>query len=269
MAFVRSEPYRMYLKCADGDDHTQTSELSRSMMLSLYKYCLSLTGSKEDAEDLCQEVYVKILPHAADLSKSVGFSMEGYLIRSARNVWIDGLRKEARRRELLGEMQEQEQYVSSHHELGDGLAVEEAFQVLLTQLTDWQRTIYILCELFSYKARETADLLDSTEGAVKAALRRAREVLAEERQRQLEADEPGVLMSPVSEEDAERLRDYLGAFRAGDTERIIQLGLGGAADVMMVTSQVLGFKMHSGTAPQLTNAWYDSLQQISRIEMVA
>ncbi|MFD2699508.1 RNA polymerase sigma factor [Paenibacillus shunpengii] len=267
MAFVRSEPYRMYLKCADGDDHLQTSLLTRSMMLSLYKYCLSLTGSKEDAEDLCQEVYVRILPHAADLSKSEGYSMEGYLIRSAHNVWVDSLRKEARRRELLGEIQEQ--YVCSHQELGDGLAVEEAFQVLLTQLTDWQRTIYILCELFSYKARETADLLDSTEGAVKAALRRAREVIAEERQRQLEADEPGVLMNPVSEEDAELLRDYLGAFRAGDTERIIQLGLGGAADVVMVTSQVLGLKMHSGTAPQLTTAWCDSLQLISRIEMVA
>lgn len=267
MAFVRSESYQIFLKSASGDDHLRMVGLTEGMMLSLYKYCLSLTGSKEDAEDLCQEVYVRLLPHAAGLSKREGFSMEGYLIRAAHNVWVDGLRKEARRRELLD--QQKQQCSSSHQELGDGLALEEAFQVLLSQLTDWQRTIYILCELYNYKAREAANLLDSTEGAVKAALRRAREVIAEERQRQLQLDEPGVLVSPVFEEDAERLRDYLGAFRTGDTERIIQLGLGGAADVMMVTSQVLGMKMHSSTAPQLTNARYDSLQLISRLEMVA
>ncbi|MCM3783573.1 RNA polymerase sigma factor [Neobacillus mesonae] len=267
MAFVESEPHRYTVKSVGGDDHLQTAELTHGMMSSLYKYCLSLTGSKWDAEDLSQEVFVKILPHAADLSIRKGFSMEAYLIRTARNAWIDGLRKEARRSELLDQLL-QEDYASSA-ELEDGLAIEEAFRVLLAELTDWQRTIYILCELFNYKAREIADLLDSTEGAVKAALRRAREVISEERQRQLDDDEPGILSYPVSEEEAERLKDYLGAFRAGDTGRIIELGLGGAADIMMVTGQVLGMAMSSGTASQLPYAGYNSLYSISRIEMVA
>lgn len=232
-------------------DRSQTqSKSTEEIYQSLYQYCLSLTGSKWDAEDLCQDACLKVMQQIPELSsKKAPFTLEGYLIRTARNAWIDTIRKEKRRREIREDFQagHTETFVTTES-MEESLLLEEAFRILLTEMNDWQRTIYLLCESYGYKAQEAAELLDSSEGAVKAALHRARQVIKSftERTHMNEDENAESVRTALSPEEEGRLKAYLEAFRSGDTQRIVELGLGRAEDEVVLMSQVLNSAV-SGT----------------------
>ena len=69
----------------------QTTAYWKEQLPSLYKYCLSLTHHIADAEDLMQETCLKILS-AQRKGLSIAQS-EAYTIRTARNTWIDIMRR--------------------------------------------------------------------------------------------------------------------------------------------------------------------------------
>ncbi|WP_211748854.1 RNA polymerase sigma factor [Paenibacillus sp. Marseille-Q4541] len=223
---------------------TQTQSITEGIHRSLYQYCLSLTGSKWDAEDLCQDTCLRVLLQMPELiNRKVPFTLEAYLIRTARNAWIDAVRKDKRRRELREVYQSGEADLAVTTEsMEESLQLEEVFRMLLTDMTDWQRTIYLLCEIYGYKAQEAAELLDSSEGAVKAALYRARQVvssIANQAVQVNEIEQVHSVQTVLSPEEEERLKAYLGAFRSGDTKRLVELGLGRGEDEVVLMSQVL------------------------------
>ena len=237
-------------------DRSQTqSKSTEEIYRSLYQYCLSLTGSKWDAEDLCQDACLKVMLQMPELSsKKAPFTLEGYLIRTARNAWIDSIRKDKRRREIREDFQagHAETFVTTES-MEESLLLEEAFRMLLTGMTDWQRTIYLLCDSYGYKAQEVAELLDTSEGAVKAVLHRSRQVVKSFTERAAYMNEDGhaeSVRTALSPEEEGRLKAYLEAFRSGDTKRLVELGLGRAEDEVVLMSQVLNSAV-SGTRHDL------------------
>jgi len=208
------------------------------LMGSLYAYCLSLTKSVPETEDLVQETCLKVLSSSvvgtSGMNKDINW--EAYLIRIARNSWIDILRQRERLaykldslKPLLHEMEEERRFEE----------LESAVQLLVDMLPPWQRVIYVLRELMGYKAAETAEMLDTTEGAVKAALSRARSAIAEVRHRLEQSDAELQYEVGAVENNREELRSYLLAFRNGDTARIIDLCLNRTDDPMAVAGTIL------------------------------
>ncbi|OMF18032.1 hypothetical protein BK131_00315 [Paenibacillus amylolyticus] len=208
------------------------------LMGSLYAYCLSLTKSVPETEDLVQETCLKVLSSSVvgtyGMNKDINW--EAYLIRIARNSWIDILRQRERLaykldslKPLLHEMEEERRFEE----------LESAVQLLVDKLPPWQRVIYVLRELMGYKAAETAEMLDTTEGAVKAALSRARSAIAEVRHRLEQSDAELQYEVGAVENNREELRSYLLAFRNGDTARIIDLCLNRTDDPMAVAGTIL------------------------------
>lgn len=61
-----------------------------------FSYCLSLTQSYPTAEDLAQETFVRALTHPEDLTGSSRGQCRSWLYKTARNLWIDRLRRSAR-----------------------------------------------------------------------------------------------------------------------------------------------------------------------------
>lgn len=234
MAFVKSE-----LTSSASEAHDAILEA----LPSLRKYCMSLTGSLWDAEDLVQDACLKAIP----VFRRPGgkpLQTEAYLLRTAKHAWIDRIRKDrtAQRLQLLQPLQD----LIEVPDPDAGMELEAAMSLLLACLSPLQRTVLLLREGLGYSAAETAALLHTTEGAVKSALHRARTVLRTE----LPAEEEQL---PASEGVDDRLlKDYLSAFRSGDAARIVNLGLQGAVEPVVSLHAVLGGRANRGQG-MLTN----------------
>ncbi|KGP83937.1 MULTISPECIES: RNA polymerase sigma factor [unclassified Paenibacillus] len=252
MAFVKSvdcrinrphddkpiEPYSHY-SVQTGYTLEQTIEAALPNLLgSLYAYCMSLTGSVWETEDLVQDTCVKALSSSAARRTGMTEDMnwEAYLIRVARNTWIDAIRK---RENLASKLESMKPFMQEFEEEERFEEVESAVQILVNELPPWQRAIYMLRDLMGYTTVETAELLDTTEGAVKAALNRARSALAKVRHSLNEADSDQTNQADENQQNREELRSYLLAFRSGDTARLIDLCLNQTDDPMAVAGTIL------------------------------
>jgi RNA polymerase sigma-70 factor (ECF subfamily) len=189
----------------------QTAEQMRQIHTRLLKYCMSMTGSSWNAEDLAQDAFVKAMPVLTGrLSHD---NPEAYVKRIAKMAWIDHLRRK-RRAEVVWEtgMRPGSRRDTYPVEL------EPALQVTVRVLSPLQRTVLLLQDVLGYRTRETARALRTTEGAVKAALLRARKTLKERRM-----PEEEVVFEPSANSDAVLVRAYAEAIRDGDAERVVRL----------------------------------------------
>jgi RNA polymerase sigma-70 factor (ECF subfamily) len=172
---------------------------------------MSVTGSPWDAEDLAQDTCVKAMPVLTGrLSHD---NPEAYVKRIAKTTWIDHQRRK-RRSEAGWEAgmrpgSRQDTYP---------VELEPALHITLRVLSPLQRTVLLLQDVLGYRTRETARALRTTEGAVKAALQRARKTLKERR-----TPEDEVVFDPPADRDAALVRAYAEAIRDGDAERIVRL----------------------------------------------
>jgi len=177
----------------------------------LKRYCLSLTESPWDADDLAQDTWLRAINALGSLGHP---NMEAYLLRIARNAWIDQTRRNTKLTQIL----KAEQPKIDRPDNGN-LEIESIFHALIEKLPPLQRAVFILRDVLGYSIAETAAKLETTHGAVKAALHRARQSLPT-----IKDDiEQGLLPQPSDEELKIFLRILAAAYRMGDVTTLIQL----------------------------------------------
>lgn len=162
----------------------------RSEAATLIGFFRRLGGSRVEAEDLTQEVFLKLYRHASDYQPQGTF--EAFALRIARNAWIDRRRREAARvsarafsvleseaiviREPLAAGHEPDQRLS-------GLEEQERIARALSSLSAKHAIIFELAIVQSRSYPEIAEELDIPVGTVKSrvfhALRRMRAALEE------------------------------------------------------------------------------------------
>lgn len=140
-----------------------------------------------------------------------------YLFRMASNAWIDGLRK--RRQEPL---ELEEALTASAAGEPDPTETWAAMEHLVGALPPRQRVVFLLTQVLDFTAAETAAMLHMTEGAVKAALHRARAGL-----RSATPAEGGAIRPTVAPPGAV-VAAYLDAFNRRDPDAIAALLTDGA-----------------------------------------
>ncbi len=150
-------------------------ETISSLRPSLHRYCARMTGSVMDGEDVVQEALFEAYRKLDKFDKSR--PLKPWLFRIAHNRCIDFLRQRGVRDEAATAAAAVPDVASPHDPalLGIGKAVEHLVAVLPPK----ERASILLKDVFDYSLEEIADLTDSTVGAVKAALNRARTKLAE------------------------------------------------------------------------------------------
>jgi RNA polymerase sigma factor (sigma-70 family) len=133
----------------------------------LQRYCHFLTQNKWDGDDIAQEVFLKATKyyHQNQLNTAL-------LNKIAYNHWVDTLRK--RKNETL----ECNPQIKADNQLD---IVPETIEVLLKQFTPKQAVIFFLKEGFKFQTKEIADMLRTTEMAVKSNLLRAKKRLEKEK----------------------------------------------------------------------------------------
>ncbi|MDP9335973.1 MAG: sigma-70 family RNA polymerase sigma factor [Actinomycetota bacterium] len=205
-------------------------------------HCYRILGSLADAEDALQETLTAAWRGLAAFEGRA--SIRTWLYRIATTRCLNMLRSASRRPPAnlpvldveppdptrLGEVVWLEPYpdvlladvpdsaVGPEGRYETREAISLAFVTALQLLPPRQRATLILCDVLAFSARETADLLDTTEQSVASALKRARATLTREMPT---ADQPPP--APNSPAEQELLTRLVGAFEASDVEAIVAL----------------------------------------------
>jgi RNA polymerase sigma-70 factor (ECF subfamily) len=135
----------------------------------LFKALFAITGSRDEAEDISQEAFVRLWERW-DRVSVIG-EPTGYLHRTAMNVFRD------RRRRVVREMKR----VIRQSPPPDGIDAVEARSVAATalgSLTRRQRAAVVLTEGLGYRAEEAGALLGIKGSTVRALLYQARSALS-------------------------------------------------------------------------------------------
>ncbi|PWV95705.1 RNA polymerase sigma-70 factor (ECF subfamily) [Paenibacillus cellulosilyticus] len=151
-----------------AEDQERMHVLVKEQQHRLKRFCRKLAGSNWDADDLAQTTWMKIWRQGAG-SRPVSSS---YLYRVAANAWIDLCRK---RRLACEELTEQlADRIMAEDQVEVSPELTEAMSAVVSLLPPRQRMVLLFIEGLQFTAGETAVLLEMSEGAVKAALHRAR-----------------------------------------------------------------------------------------------
>lgn len=142
---------------------------------SLHRYCSRLTGNVWDGEDLAQDTLMRVFSLLGKIDADLE-NPRGYLIRTATNLWVDRTRRRTLEREFVaGERASgRAESASRPHDPSRATEVREAASELLQRLAPQERAAVLLKEVFDLSLEETASVLKTSVGAVKAALHRGR-----------------------------------------------------------------------------------------------
>ena len=143
----------------------------------IYNLALSITRSREDAEDATQETYMRLWKSLEDYK---GASAKSYLFKTVRNLSIDVVRKKSKR-EIIdldeailiedpdSDMRPDEAYVKK--------MTVEAVRECINSLPLPMRELIVMRDIDGLTYAEMAEVLGIPEGSVKSGLFRARERL--------------------------------------------------------------------------------------------
>jgi RNA polymerase sigma-70 factor (ECF subfamily) len=198
---------------------------------ALHAYCRRLTRDVWDAEDLAQEALVRGFGTLGRMHDPVR-SPRAYLLRVATNAWIDALRRRASEEAALAAADEAPAGAAP----APG-AVRDAGAVLLQRLAPQERAAVILKDVFDLSLEESAEVLETTIGAVKAALHRGRTRL-----RQPE-DQPAAHRPLPARGVVDR---FVALFNAGDKQGLLELVLDNASVENVGIGFEYGYEGHRG-----------------------
>jgi RNA polymerase sigma-70 factor (ECF subfamily) len=133
----------------------------------LHRYCCRLTGNVWDGEDLVQDALLRVFGAMGKLDPNLE-NPRGYLIRTATHLWIDRMRRRERERALPIEE------AAALPSPAQAAEVREAMGTLIQHLAPRERAAVLLKDVFDLSLEETASILATSVGAVKAALHRGR-----------------------------------------------------------------------------------------------
>jgi RNA polymerase sigma factor (sigma-70 family) len=163
----------------------------------LLAFCRHMLGSKEDAEDVLQEVFAAAFN--AILADSREINVRPWLYRIARNRSLNHLRKAS----AIGVDSMDVHYADGGVSTAEKVMRRESFRQLIgdvQQLPETQRTALLLREIDALSYEQISDAMETTVPAVKSLLVRARISLAEAAEaRKLTCEEARLELGEVAE----------------------------------------------------------------------
>lgn len=159
------------LHAVAGGDEAALARLYDAYRVILFGLLVRILNSREEAEDVLQDVFIQVWRRAKDFDEKRGRPFT-WLVTLARSRAIDRIRQlGARQRLVTGAAQEQTEVVSDA--LSDTLrtAKQETVQRALSELPDEQRNTLMLAYFDGLTQSEIAEKLKTPLGTVKTRMR--------------------------------------------------------------------------------------------------
>jgi RNA polymerase sigma-70 factor (ECF subfamily) len=175
-------------RCMDGDSGAW-AELVRTHHRRVYGQCYRFTGNPADAEDLTQDVFLKVYSNLASFDAARG-SLQVWIATMTRNLLVDNFRRTRNQRatsslddgwESSEELKPVDRLTArgaSPHESAAGKELAKMVQEALARVSVELREAVILRDLQDMDYKEIAQVLDIPEGTVKSRISRGRAELA-------------------------------------------------------------------------------------------
>jgi RNA polymerase sigma-70 factor (ECF subfamily) len=228
-------------QAAHGDEES-FRRVTEPYRRELQFHCYRILGSMQDAEDMLQETMLAAWRGLDRFERRA--SLRNWLYRIATNRCLNALRDSSRRpppaREFafpvpeptrVGEPTWLEPYPDlllegiidatpgPHSRYETKETVELAFIAAIQQLPPRQRAVLVLRDVLGFRGGEVATMLDTTEEAVKGALKRARATI-EQLASAANLDPPP---APNSPRERELAHQFAQAFETNDVDAVVNL----------------------------------------------
>ncbi len=227
------------LTAAKAGDQQAFTDLVEPFRAELLVHCYRLLGSTQDAEDTVQEAFL----HAWNRMDSFigGQYFRAWLYKIATNICLDAIDKRSRRVLASSNFLPSDPDASIAPPINEPIWLEPfpdellpdvapgpearyalresitlAFLEALQFLPPKQRVALILCDVLDWRAREVAQLLDTTLASVNGLLRRARSTM----DGRYHEHEPGLT---VDNKIRTLMNRYVDAWETGNMETLIAL----------------------------------------------
>jgi len=171
----------------DGADMPSQAvvELLRRYGDKAYNFAFRLTGNEQDARDLAQEAFVRILEHAGRYDPSRPF--EAWMLTILRNIYLDGLRRASHGATVsfdapspAGEQPWEEILRGPDPDPAQAMIRQEAdgmIQGALDSLSPHYRTAVILCDIEGLSYEQIGEIMDCPIGTVRSRIHQGRVLL--------------------------------------------------------------------------------------------
>jgi RNA polymerase sigma-70 factor, ECF subfamily len=189
------------LQAMRNGDEAALGELYQRRQPGIFRFALQMSGSRELAEDITQEVFMVLIRETHTFDSTRG-SLSAFLMGIARHHVLRRLQRE-RFYVSMDESsdtdripnQSQLAVVGPLDDISRAEAIEAVRRAVLT-LPERYREVVVLCDLQEMSYGETAEILGCAIGTVRSRLHRARGLLIEKlRSGQMESRDAATLKS--------------------------------------------------------------------------
>ncbi len=161
------------IRRAQGGDMDAFEMLYREHSPRVYALCLRLSGSKSDATELMQDVFIRAWRGLGSFRGDSAFS--SWLHRLAVNAMLEAARSEKRRVARVLPMEDPGMIGAIA--MSESPDIQMDLERAIAGLPQGARMAFVLHEIEGYKHEEIAAQLGVATGTVKAQLHRARKLL--------------------------------------------------------------------------------------------
>jgi len=168
-------------RCLAGDQDAW-GQIVRQHWRKVFNVSYKFTGKHDEAEDLTQDIFVKIFKSLHTFDRRANF--QTWLISISRNLCIDHYRSVRKERETISrDIDSREMGTATRVEPGPLAGIEREDQrallrLALNQLAPTLRSAVLLRDIKEMSYQEIADMLALPEGTVKSRINRGRTELA-------------------------------------------------------------------------------------------
>lgn len=170
----------LVVRARQGNDLAM-EELFQRYRQPVFRFVYRFAHNRDEAEDITQDVFVKVFEHLHTFREECKFST--WIMRIAANLCTDRARSRQRREALIKQEAAQRLDWMTHPRPMDPVEsahqsqVQSAFHRVLEALPEHHRTIIVLRDLEERSYEELAEILGCTIGGAKLRVLRARRAL--------------------------------------------------------------------------------------------